>query len=130
MIKNMFLSYAKQDEGRLAAIENQLRQLELRSGNEVSELQYGTEVQHGNEEPASSVDIREQIKRSISKADTVVIVWTPSSAYSSWVNYEAGMADALGKQIIVVRLDPNAPALPAILDSADVQVVDFSASPA
>ncbi len=42
--------------------------------------------------------IRDQIK----SADMVVIITSESSVESQWVNYEAGMADALGKPIVVV----------------------------
>ena len=42
--------------------------------------------------------IRDQIKT----ASKVVIVTSPDSAHSQWVNYEASMASALGKPIIAI----------------------------
>ena len=116
LMKNIFLSYSKQDEGKLAAIVQNLRQQGLYEDNQLPSIQH--EISPGE-------DFRKEIKRSISEADTVVIIWTPASANSSWVNYEAGMADALGKRIIVVRPDQNSPNLPANLNSAGIKVVDM-----
>jgi len=47
-------------------------------------------------------DIRRAIRDQIKSADMVVIITSESSVESQWVNYEAGMADALGKPIVVV----------------------------
>ncbi len=116
MKKNIFLSYSKQDEGKLAAIVQKLRQQGLYEDNQLPAIQH---------EVTAGEDFRKEIKRSISEADTVVIIWTPASANSSWVNYEAGMADALGKRIIVVRPDQNSPTLPANLNSAGIKIVDM-----
>ena len=45
----------------------------------------------------------------------VVIIVTPNSAKSQWVNYEAGMASALDKPIILIK-------------SKDAKDVDFVTS--
>jgi nucleoside 2-deoxyribosyltransferase len=116
MTKKIFLSYSMKDENKIASIVKTLRQHESVSGKDLTVVNpLGPSIH--------SEDVRKRIKRSIEEADAVVVVWTPTSATSSWVNYEAGMADALGKQIIVVRPDKTAPALPANLQS--VQVVDL-----
>jgi len=120
MTNHIFLSYSQQDEGKIAAIIKNLSQRESYNGNELSLITH---------ELKESEDARQVIKRSISQADTVVVVWTLAGAHSNWVNYEAGMADALGKKIIVVRPDQNSPALPANLDSANIQVVDLLGLP-
>ncbi len=117
MTNHIFLSYSQQDESKIPAIIKNLSQQELYGGNELSVMTH---------EPKEFEDSRQEIKRSISQADTVVVVWTPDGARSDWVNYEAGMADALGKRIIVVRPDENSPALPANFDSANVQVVNLA----
>jgi hypothetical protein len=57
------------------------------------------------------------------EADHVVIVWTELSAESSFVNYEAGMAEALGKPITIVKPDLSAPTLPSNLQG--VRVLDL-----
>ena len=119
MTTKFFVSYSQQDEGRIDAIKHKLRQQGLYDDSNL------TTVQH---ETPKFGDIRKEIKRSISEADTVVIIWTPASANSSWVNYEAGMADALGKRIIVVRPDQNSPTLPANLNSAGIKIVDLKGS--
>ncbi len=120
MTNHIFLSYSQQDEGKIPSILKNLREREIYSGNELSVMTLT---------PKEFEDARQGIKRTISQADTVVIVWTPAGARSDWVNYEAGMADALGKRIIVVRPDENSPALPANFDSTNVQVVDLAGSP-
>lgn len=121
MTRNIFLSYAIQDQGKLGDVMNKLLEPELCGGNELLVVNHDTE---------EFEDARTEIKQSMADADAVVIVWTPASARSSWVNYEVGMADALEKPIIVVRPDKNPPALPASLKSSDVQIVDLAAPPA
>jgi hypothetical protein len=121
MINRVFLSYSQQDEGKIPAIIKKLSQHELYNGNELSVM---THELKGYKD----FDIRQEIKRSISQADVVVIVWTLAGAHSNWVNYEVGMADALNKRIVIVRPDKNSPAVPANLNTESVQVVDLIGS--
>ena len=46
--------------------------------------------------------IRQQIRSEIESADAVVLVMSEHAEASQWINYEAGLADALGKKILVV----------------------------
>jgi len=48
-------------------------------------------------------DLRRTIKSAIRRADAFVLVLrAPESAASSWVGYELGMAEALGKPILLL----------------------------
>jgi nucleoside 2-deoxyribosyltransferase len=119
MAKKLFLSYSIQDKGKIAAVVQKIRQQRSPQDEEMTVVDPSTELSYGDE-------IRAQIRKNIQDADAVVVVWTSSSANSSWVNYEAGMADALGKEIIVVRPDESAPELPVNLQS--VRVLDLKES--
>lgn len=52
---------------------------------------------------APGTDMRRAIRQQMEEAGRVIILDTQSSAQSSWANYEAGMASALDKPIIVVH---------------------------
>src|SRR4051794_25067620 len=45
---------------------------------------------------------RKQIREAIESASKFVVVWSDAADKSDWVNYETGMAEALGKPILVV----------------------------
>ncbi|NOQ63369.1 MAG: TIR domain-containing protein [Methyloprofundus sp.] len=53
-------------------------------------------------------DFRAEIKKQILASDVYVLLWTKSAADSPWVLYEAGMADASGKPI-VIAVEPSSP---------------------
>jgi nucleoside 2-deoxyribosyltransferase len=48
-------------------------------------------------------DLRKRIMDEMRSASKVVIIATTNSANSEWVNYEAGMAAALEKPIVILR---------------------------
>ncbi|MBI4380324.1 MAG: toll/interleukin-1 receptor domain-containing protein [candidate division NC10 bacterium] len=113
MTKKIFLSYSMQDAGKIELVVKKLRRHQSSVGKELAIVDPSTQISPGD-------DVRRTIRSSIEESDAVVVVWTPASASSSWVNYEAGMAEALGKQIIVVRSGRRAPTLPVNLQSAQV----------
>jgi TIR domain len=45
---------------------------------------------------------RGQIREAIENSSKFVVVWSDAAGTSDWVNYETGMAEALGKPILVV----------------------------
>lgn len=55
-------------------------------------------------------NFREEIKQAILSADVYLLLWSKGAANSPWVLYEAGMADASGKHIIIA-VEPNSPPL-------------------
>ena len=107
MSKKVFLSYAYQDSD----IAEQVSRLLEENGHDTDGMsfidpQVNTKI---------GDDIREAIKQQMCSASNVVIIVTPNSAKSQWVNYEAGMASALDKPIILIR-------------SKDAKDVDFVTS--
>jgi len=93
MTSRIFISYAS-GERKLA--EAAMRQLE-RGGHLPSDTVF-FDVQNI---PAGA-DIRQLLKSKIEASDALVVVLTAAAAVSHWINYEVGLADALGKRIIVV----------------------------
>lgn len=67
---------------------------------------------------ALGATFRDAAREALADADTFVVIWSPAAAASRWVNYEVGMADALGKEVIVVLLKGASPHLPASLQQA------------
>ena len=57
-----------------------------------------SDLQHLSAEEEVSRWVRSEIQAS----DTVVLVMSEHAATSPWINYEAGLADAFGKEILVV----------------------------
>jgi len=114
MTTKVFISYATPDKKKVKSVLEKLRK-----SREVGLDLVIIDVQM----PALGKDVRAEIKRSIKEADQVVIVWTKQSAESSFVNYEAGMAEALGKPITVVMPESGAPKLPSSLQG--VRILEF-----
>ena len=59
-------------------------------------------------------------KTAIASASKVILLWTDAGSKSDWVNYEAGMADALGKPIVVVIPEGSPAELPENLKDAQI----------
>ena len=107
MTKKVFLSYAYQDRG----IAKQVSRLLKEHGHDTDDISFidpQVDTKTGD-------NIREAIKQQMCSASNVVIIVTPNSAKSQWVNYEAGMASALDKPIILIK-------------SKDAKDVDFVTS--
>ena len=68
------------------------------------------------------VSLRDTVRKAIEDASSIVVLWTDAAAQSANVNYELGMADALGKPIVIVQLD-GLHRFPR--DLGNVQVVDL-----
>lgn len=117
MTKKIFLSYAMSDKEKVPSLVKKLQQHQLRDEEQVVVVDPVNELLAGE-------DFRERIRQNIQDSDEVAVVWTTASAASGLVNYEAGMADALGKPIIIVVPDENAPELPGNLQG--VQVFKFT----
>jgi hypothetical protein len=52
-------------------------------------------------------DARAIIRDQMMSASKVVVIVSPDTANSHWVNYEVGMASALGKAIVVMGSKEN-----------------------
>lgn len=95
MTEKIFLSYAQQDREIAERIEGYLREHGIVTTPEAEFFDPQKGIQAGD-------NIREILKSEITASSRVVIITSPNSAQSQWVNYEAGMASALGKPIVVV----------------------------
>lgn len=95
MAEKIFLSYAHQDRDLVQAVVEALRKHKIVTAEHVIAVDPEKDIHPGE-------NVREWIKGAISSASKVVIIASDNSAASQWVNYEAGMATALGKPIVVV----------------------------
>lgn len=96
MVKRIFLSYAPQDRVSVKSVVRALKKEGLVDDESVEVLDPREKLKPGSY-------IRESIKRQITSADKVVVIASGNMASSQWVNYEVGMADALGKPVIVIE---------------------------
>lgn len=96
MPEKVFLSYVHEDRAIADRVERYLRDHGLVSSLGMEIIDPQKEIQVGG-------NFREMIRSKMMSANKVVIITSPNSAQSQWVNYEAGMASALGKSIIVIR---------------------------
>ncbi len=95
MTEKIFVSCAQEDRGLIDKVEKALRKHGIIRDEPVKIIDPFKEAMCGD-------DIRVTIRKQIESASKVVIIHTKKSESSQWVNYEAGMADALNKQMIIV----------------------------
>jgi nucleoside 2-deoxyribosyltransferase len=91
MPEKIFLSYANEDRDLLRDVIAKLRKQMI--AKDVIFLD--------PHDSSPGDDIRRMIKEQITSANKVVIIASDHSTSSAWVNYEAGMAAALDKPIVV-----------------------------
>jgi len=92
---SVFVSHAARDGARVAGTLSLLRDRGLVSGTDI--------VTDQGLEPGLSM--RDTVRKAIEDAASIVVLWNDAAARSANVNYELGMADALGKPILIVNLD-------------------------
>jgi hypothetical protein len=112
MPRNVFISYASADRNLL---ENALERLRRQHLVSVSD-----NVFYDLYEFASGENFREATRQAIEGADTVIVIWSSAAAESKWVNYEVGMADALGKDLILMVPHGRPGEIPVNLQEAKV----------
>jgi hypothetical protein len=110
---NIFISYSQVDAPKLETILKYL----VSAGF----IKEEDKILREEDLPVKHRALREQVKRQIHSASKVIVLWDSDSANSQWVNYELGLADAFGKEIIAVVPKKTRVALPTRLQ--DVQVV-------
>jgi len=91
-----FMSYAVQDRRLAKSVEKTLRERGLVETERATVLDPRRNVK-------TRADVRKAIRRQIEEASKVVVIATENGEKSQWVNYEVGLADALGKPILVVK---------------------------
>lgn len=114
--QRVYLSYARADASRIARILERLEALGVIKSSD--QILSDKDLQPGH------ASLREGVRRQIQSASKVIIVWSPSSASSQWVNYELGLADALGKVIIPVVVRGEMQRLPSQVQGRQVVVLD------
>lgn len=113
---SVFISYSMHDKQKLARVVGELRSRGVVGEND--QLVYAPDVFV----PGSSM--RGQVRDAIAAASKVVVVWSDAGAGSDWVNYETGMAEALGKPIYIVIPKGAASRVPAGIEHLQVLEVD------
>ena len=106
----VFISHSQRDASLARQLANNLTRLGLTALNPTRRTE--------------SSDWRRQTQSAIRKADALVLIASPERLTSSWVLYEAGAAEALGKRVLVLLPDRHLVAeLPEEISVK--QVVDF-----
>jgi hypothetical protein len=118
MSQRIFLSYAQQDQGIVGEVKRQLLKQGLVTGDDLI-IDPKSDIKSGD-------NIREAIRRQMRDANKVVIIHSADSAQSQWVNYEAGMASALGKPVVVVRTPGSGKTAftPALSDVGSIEFIN------
>ena len=122
MPERIFLSYSYQDRVIVEQIAALLRKHCHMNVDKTSFIDTLVESE-------ADSSIREATKRGMMSASMVVIIVTPNSAKSQWVNYEAGMASALGKPIILVgrKRDRDVEFVSSLADAKFIEIEDGGA---
>jgi hypothetical protein len=109
---NIFISSSHRDAGVAKKFGAALEDLGVHAFNTDEELQGGD-------------DWRKTVRAGIKRSDAVIILAvTPQSLSSSWMSYEAGLAETLGKQVMVL-LPNKYPIAELPADFASTTVLDF-----
>jgi len=94
----VFVSYSHRDAAVAEKIADALRAFDLRTGGAVTTLS-------ARDIPLGS-DFRDAVREMVKSSDAVLVVATsPELASHSWTGYEIGMAEALGKPVILATSD-------------------------
>ena len=111
-MRRVFLSHSRRDADLAAGIARELRRRGIEPFDVLDNVTAGE-------------DWRQTIKSAIRRADGfVLIVSTPEAVSTSWASYELGMAEALGKQILLL-LSHNYTIAELPLDMAGLPIVPF-----
>lgn len=111
----VFLSFSECDRAFAAATIEKLESLNLIRGED--------EVLTDKDVSTEGASWRDALRTTIDAASTVVLLWSKAASQSASVNYEAGMADALGKRMIVVL--PEGETTPIPSDLQNVHIVEL-----
>ncbi|HMK81739.1 MAG TPA: toll/interleukin-1 receptor domain-containing protein [Xanthobacteraceae bacterium] len=108
--RSVFISYSPRDAGLAKRVERVLRDL----GVDALDIR----------EPHAGEDWRKAVQSAIRRSDAMVLIASPHTLASSWLLYETGAAQALGKRIVVLLSNEySVKELPEEISAS--QVVDF-----
>lgn len=88
-MKNIFISYARQDSPKVEEFLSKLEEVQVSGWLDQADIAAGAEI--------SSV-----LRDSLRKASAVLVLISPASLNSRWVEFEVSAGQALGKTIIPV----------------------------
>lgn len=91
---SVFISYSNRDAGLAEQLASSLARLGLRTLDPTRAIAPG-----GN--------WRKEIQAAIKQSDALILIASPEVLASSWVLYEAGAAEALGKRVVVLLPDKH-----------------------
>jgi hypothetical protein len=92
---NIFISYARRDRAEAERIVSELRKANLSGWMDASDLATGS-------------SIASEVRNALNHASAVLVLLSPASLHSQWVQFEIGAAEALGKPIIPVLIEGGA----------------------
>lgn len=91
--RRLFISHSQRDAALASRFESAIEKLGFDAFNPTKDVRPGT-------------DWRRAIQEAIRKSEALLMILaSPDAAHSSWVSYEAGMAEALGKRVFVLMPD-------------------------
>jgi hypothetical protein len=86
---SVFISYSRHDADVAKRFESVLESLGLQAFNPAREIRPGE-------------DWRKAVRGAIRRSDALLLIASPHALVSSWASYETGMAEALGKRVMVL----------------------------
>lgn len=113
--RNIFLSYATRDKRSVKAVIDQLKKRGIVAEDD--------EFVDPSKIVVPGASIRGELREAIRAASKVVVLWSGAGAESELVNYEAGMARALDKPMVLVVPKGGATGVPSEL--ADLPVFEL-----
>jgi hypothetical protein len=116
MTAKIFISHALHDKDLVQGVKDALMKQGL-NGSYVTDFPSQIDLTVGE-------SFRDALRRWIMSADYFVLFWTEAAATSEWCNYEAGMAEALGKKVIVVMPEHCQAKLPSSLSGYPILRVE------
>ena len=87
--RSVFISHSHRDSALAKQLSNNLKRLWVRALDPTREIRPGD-------------DWRKGIQSAIKEADALIVIGSPHGLASSWVLYETGAAEALGKPVMVL----------------------------
>ena len=108
---SVFISYSRRDAELGQRVEIALRHLGLEALNPERELGPGE-------------DWRKSIQSAIKRSDVVITLASTPQSLRSWTSYEAGVAAALGKRVILL-IPSKYPVTELPAEFASTQIVEF-----
>ena len=92
MNKQIFISYARNDYAFAHQLLSALRDINVEGWMDEADV-------------AAGAAIGEAVRSAIRKSNAVVVLVSPNSLLSRWVDFEVGAAQALGKPVVPILLE-------------------------